>query len=200
MNRILGAHGIGYRLAPPNLETLGEPAPLIEVVIPAATRGRARTEVIRAYLSTALLIISSGGRIALRDGIVMATGQRDYHLQRACFAERPGERRLLNTIVGDLRRLQLGGVLPHATRWMEALYGYLSAPGGGQIRHGMNLSNEIQLNRNEARLYCNLIRSYMDTCSESTSASRIESGWKSNEKSAWRLESCDASLVRIAVG
>jgi hypothetical protein len=67
-----------------------------------------------------------------------------------------------NTNVGDLRRIQVDGALPHAIRWMEAMHGYLSAPGGGQIRHGMNLSDEIQLNRNEARLYCNLIRSYIE--------------------------------------
>lgn len=45
---------------------------------------------------------------------------------------------------------------------MDTMYGYLSSPGGGQIRHGMNLRDDIQLNRNEARLYCNLIRSYVE--------------------------------------
>jgi len=67
-----------------------------------------------------------------------------------------------NTIVADLSRFQSGTSLPQIIRWMEAMYGYLSAPGGGQIRHGMNLSDDIRLNSNEARLYCNLIRSYIE--------------------------------------
>lgn len=162
VNRILGAHGIGYRLAPPDLETLGEPAPLIDVVIPAITMEERARERIRASLDTAADHLDRGDdRAAVMEslwlldsvttifsGLALPNGQ----VNGAYF----------NTIIGDLRRLQLGGALPHATRWMETLYGYLSAPGGGQIRHGMNLSNEIQLNRNEARLYCNLIRSYIE--------------------------------------
>lgn len=42
------------------------------------------------------------------------------------------------------------------------MYGYLRAPGDGQVRHGMNLSDEIRLAQNDARLYCNLIRSYIE--------------------------------------
>lgn len=161
-NRILSSHGIGYRLAPPELEALGEPAPLIQVVIPAATVEERAREVIHASLDSAaehlerrddraavmesLWLLDSV--TTLFSGLALPTGQ----VNGAYF----------NAIVGDLRRLQAGGALPHAMRWMEMLYGYLSAPGGGQIRHGMNLSNDIQLNRNEARLYCNLIRSYIE--------------------------------------
>ncbi len=68
-----------------------------------------------------------------------------------------------NQIVDDLRRNPLlAGSFAQILRWMETMYGYLSAPGGGQIRHGMNLSDEIRLSRNDARLYCNLIRSYIE--------------------------------------
>jgi hypothetical protein len=162
VNRILGAHGIGYRLAPPNLETLGELAPLIEVVIPAVTVEEHAREVIRASLdSTAEHLDRGEDRAAVMESLWLLDSVTTIFSGLA-LPNGQVNGVYFNTIVGDLRRLQLVGVLPHATRWMEALYGYLSAPAGGQIRHGMKLSNEIQLNRNEARLYCNLIRSYIE--------------------------------------
>jgi hypothetical protein len=45
---------------------------------------------------------------------------------------------------------------------MMALHGYLSSPTGGRIRHGADLSGDVEIGRNEARLFCNLIRSYID--------------------------------------
>ncbi len=162
VNRILRAHGVGYRLNPPVLEMLGELPPLVEIIIPTATMEERAHDVIRTSLDRATEHLERGDdRAAVMEslwlldsvttvfsGLALPTGQ----INGVYF----------NTIAGDLRRLQTGGVLPHAIRWMDTMYGYLSAPGGGQIRHGMNLSDEIQLNRNEARLYCNLIRSYIE--------------------------------------
>jgi hypothetical protein len=45
--------------------------------------------------------------------------------------------------------------------WIEALHGYLSSPTGGGVRHGADLSGDLVIDPNEARLYCNLIRSYI---------------------------------------
>ena len=45
--------------------------------------------------------------------------------------------------------------------WVTTLHGYLSSPTGGGIRHGANLKAGIEIQPNEARLFCNLIRSYI---------------------------------------
>lgn len=45
--------------------------------------------------------------------------------------------------------------------WMTKLHGYLSSPTGGGVRHGMDLKAGVAIQQNEARLYCNLIRSYI---------------------------------------
>ena len=44
---------------------------------------------------------------------------------------------------------------------IPTLHGYLSSPAGGGIRHGANLKASIAIQPNEARLFCNLIRSYI---------------------------------------
>ena len=42
-----------------------------------------------------------------------------------------------------------------------SLHGYLSSPTGGGVRHGVDLNEVRELGISEARLYCNLIRSYL---------------------------------------
>ena len=72
------------------------------------------------------------------------------------------EGKYFNTIISDLRRLERGKTLDQTLGWIKTLHGYLSSPGGGGIRHGANLSDATtEIESNEARLYCNLIRSYI---------------------------------------
>jgi len=44
---------------------------------------------------------------------------------------------------------------------MTTLHGYLSATKGGGIRHGADLNADVSTKPHEARLFCNLIRSYL---------------------------------------
>lgn len=66
-----------------------------------------------------------------------------------------------NKIAENLRSHHRGTVLDQILNWMTTLHGYLSSPTGGGIRHGADLAGDVEVGRNEARLYCNLIRSYI---------------------------------------
>lgn len=66
-----------------------------------------------------------------------------------------------NQIVDDLKRLNHGGVLGQVMSWMKTLHGFVSSPTGGGIRHGMDLKGGTELGATEARLYCDLTRSYI---------------------------------------
>jgi hypothetical protein len=65
-----------------------------------------------------------------------------------------------NKIIGELRQRGRGHQ-EHILQWMMALHGYLSSPTGGGVRHGVDVREGIALQIDEARLYCNLIRSYL---------------------------------------
>ena len=52
-------------------------------------------------------------------------------------------------------------MLEQVLAWVTTLHAYLSSPTGGGIRHGADLKKGIATQPNEARLYCNLIRSYI---------------------------------------
>lgn len=64
-------------------------------------------------------------------------------------------------IIGELRASQRGNHQEQIFNWIINLYGFLSSPTGGGIRHGRDLVDGDPLQIKEARLYCNLIRSYM---------------------------------------
>jgi hypothetical protein len=66
-----------------------------------------------------------------------------------------------NEIARDLRRLMKGSTLDRVLEWVLALHGYLSSPTGGGIRHGLDLNAGLVIGPHEARLFCNLIRSYI---------------------------------------
>jgi hypothetical protein len=71
------------------------------------------------------------------------------------------EGRYFNQIVKELRRAKPGTTLDQVLLWLTALHGYLSSPSGGGVRHGLDLNEGVQISENEARLFCNLIRSYL---------------------------------------
>ena len=66
-----------------------------------------------------------------------------------------------NQIIGDLKKFHRGRLLGQVAKWMETLHGYLSAPGGGGVRHGTVLNDAYELSEGEARLICDLTRSYV---------------------------------------
>jgi hypothetical protein len=71
------------------------------------------------------------------------------------------EGKYLNKIVKELRDSHSGRTLDKALEWMVNLHCYLSSPTGGGVRHGLDLKDGLQLSPNEAKLFFNLIRSYV---------------------------------------
>jgi hypothetical protein len=72
------------------------------------------------------------------------------------------EGKYFNKIVGDLRRHQKGTLLERVLEWMMSLHGYLSSLTGGGVRHGRDISGDTEeIGPEAARLFCNLIRSYI---------------------------------------
>lgn len=69
--------------------------------------------------------------------------------------------RYFNKIIGELRQRGRGHQ-EQILQWMMTLHGYLSSPTGGGVRHGIDLKEGLALHIDEARLYCNLIRSYLN--------------------------------------
>jgi hypothetical protein len=66
-----------------------------------------------------------------------------------------------NKIVQDFRKHSPGTTLNQVLDWITTMHGYLSALKGGGIRHGKDIKIGAVTKPHEARLFCNLIRSYI---------------------------------------
>ena len=71
------------------------------------------------------------------------------------------EGKYFNRIVKELRQAYSGSTLDRILEWTLSVHGYLSSPTGGGVRHGLDLQAGLEMSLNEARLFCNLIRSFL---------------------------------------
>lgn len=66
-----------------------------------------------------------------------------------------------NQIIDRLAKQTDGTTLKQVIEWVRKVHGYLSAPAGGGIRHGVHLADGVATTPNEAILYYNLAKSYI---------------------------------------
>lgn len=162
LNDLCERHGIGYVIRPPDL-LLKESATVttVDVVPRIPTVAEQAVELLQESLQSSERLLSDGRyREAVQETLwvleSVATAFRGV--------ESPGDAvrgKYFNEIVRDLRRLTKGSTLDRVLDWVIALHGYLSSPTGGGIRHGLDLNTGVAIGPHEARLFCNLIRSYI---------------------------------------
>jgi hypothetical protein len=160
MNRVLAENEAGFEIAPPNLiaTRVHRPIPVPERVMSLAEQAQ---ETIQSSLRLSEGLLAEGkNRQAVLEILwlleTVVTAFRGIDTEDGSV-----QGKYFNKIVLELRAIGRGKSLEQIIAWMTALHGYLSAPKGGGIRHGLDLKEGIALQRNEARLYCNLIRSYI---------------------------------------
>jgi len=158
INRILSESGAGYQVDPPKLiETSGH----TPVVVPDQTSSldaRAK-EMIEMSLKDAERELGVGhGRQAVQELLwlleTITTAFRNPEILQGSVQDR-----YFNEIIRRLRREH--GHHAQIFQWMLNLHGYLSSPTGGGVRHGRDVTEGVPIKLNEARLFCNLIRSYV---------------------------------------
>jgi hypothetical protein len=136
-----------------------EPVPILELPENLDTKAK---ELIHVSLSKAeKLLAEKSNRLAVQE-IVWLLETVSTVFQGFETDDGSIQGKYFNKIVGELRRLERGKTLEQVLNWVSTLHGYLSSPSGGGIRHGATLAGATsEIEPSEARLYCNLIRSYI---------------------------------------
>lgn len=162
INAVLAKHNIGFEIRGDRLILRGTQPQLVEVGT-AATRTLAEQSVqlIQESLQRASELLQQGrGREAVQESLwlleTVTTAFRGLDTQTGSI-----EGQYFNQIVRELRAGNRGAALDRVLNWAMAVHGYLSSPTGGGVRHGLDLQDGVQVSENEARLFCNLIRSYV---------------------------------------
>ena len=159
---VLASHDVPFRIDPPDLIPTGHdnaavipvperPPTLAEQAVVVLQRSLARSEELleqghaREAVQEILFVLESV--VTAFRGLDTEAGQ----IGSGYF----------NQIVRELRQRDARPALDRILNWLTTMHGYLSAPAGGGVRHGLDLNRGIEISHSEARLYCNLTRSYL---------------------------------------
>ncbi|MBI5909162.1 MAG: hypothetical protein HY848_04320 [Betaproteobacteria bacterium] len=161
INAILAKHEIGYEIRPPELLLREREAPIIPVPERPSTLAEKAIEIFQASLNRSEQLLREGrSREAVQEILwlleTVTTAFRGMETESGSV-----QGKYFNQIVRDLRAKRAGTTLDRVLEWVTAIHGFLSSPSGGGVRHGLDLNNGVELGPNEARLFCNLIRSYL---------------------------------------
>ena len=163
MNEVLAKHGVPFRIEPPNLTPVG--GDNATVVIPVQERPPTLAEqavvVFQRSLKRSEELLDQGhDREAVQEILFLlesvATAFRGLDTEGGQIGGG-----YFNQIVRELRQADARPALDQALSWLSTMHGYLSAPAGGAVRHGLDLNRGVEIAHSEARLYCNLTRSYL---------------------------------------
>lgn len=161
INEICRKYDIGYKVVPPDLMLVDKHATLVPVPERPLSLAEKAQEILQSSLHNAEQLLSEGrDREAVQEALwlieTVATGFRGIDTGTGTI-----EGKYFNEIVKELRGSHSGKKLDMVLQWITSLHGYLSSPTGGGIRHGLDLKDGLEMTPNEARLFCNLIRSYL---------------------------------------
>ncbi len=161
INSVLTKHDIGYELRTPDLILRDHATPVVPVPERPATLAEQALEIFQASLQRSEQLLSQGRpREAVQEILwlleTVTTAFRGIETETGTV-----QGKYFNEIVRDLRAKHTGTTLNRVLEWVTAVHGFLSSPSGGGVRHGLDLNGGVQLSPNEARLFTNLIRSYL---------------------------------------
>jgi hypothetical protein len=161
INEVCQRHAIGYEIRAPYLLLRESEAPMVQVQEKPLTLEEEAIDLLQNSLQRAEELLREGrGREAVQETLWLlesvTTSFRGIETPTDTIRGT-----YFNQIVKELRRSYRGSSLDRVLEWVTALHGYLSSPTGGGIRHGLDLREGVAIELNEARLFCNLARSYL---------------------------------------
>jgi hypothetical protein len=161
INEVLVNHRIGYEVRPPDLVLRDTALVVVEVPPRPPTLAEQSAEIFQKSLSRSEELLAEGrGREAVQE-ILWLLESTTTAFRGVDTGTGTIEGKYFNQIARELRGAGKGTTLETVIGWLTALHGYLSSPTGGAVRHGLDLKNGVEISLNEARLFCNLVRSYL---------------------------------------
>lgn len=161
INAILARNNIGYEIRPPDLLTRESGSKPLPVSVPEPSmEQRARDKIEKSLKRSEELLAEGRPREAVQESLwlleTVATAFRGLETGSGKI-----EGKYFNHIVRDIRSKHTGSTLEQVLSWITTMHGFLSSPTGGGVRHGTDLDRGVDLDQNQALLFCNLIRSYV---------------------------------------
>lgn len=160
INSVLVENDAGYQIQLPYLVATRSYTPITVPQQTPSLAAQARPLIEESLATSERLLNEGDGRRAIQEILwlleTIATAFRGARTEDATV-----QGKYFVTIVKEMKAHGRGKAQEQILNWMMTLHGYLSSPTGGGVRHGVDLSAGSMIQPHEARLYCNLIRSYL---------------------------------------
>lgn len=160
INRVLYESGSGYQIEPPNLISSNVQTQIAVPPRPPSLDEQAQEMIQKSLKDSEQMLAEGRNRPAVQE-ILWLLETVSTAFQGLNIGQATVQGKYFNKIVSDLQKHNRGTTLDQILDWIKTLHGYLSSPTGGGIRHGTDLRAGIATQPDEARLFCNLIRSYI---------------------------------------
>lgn len=160
INSVLAKHDAGYEIQLPDLIATRAYTPITVPCLAPSLDEQARTLIDECLGESERLLNAGQGRRAVQEILFLlesittafrGMGEDTVTIQGKYFGP----------ILSEMKKRERGRAQENILTWMTTLHGYLSSPTGGGVRHGTDLKEGIAIQPHEARLYCNLARSYL---------------------------------------
>ncbi|TGE04660.1 hypothetical protein [Hymenobacter fodinae] len=161
INGVLAKHQVNYRIDPPELKLLHSGQSIAHPQAPPSLEESAQELIHTSFSESQKMLTEGRYRPAVQELLWLLETVSTAFQGLPQADESSIKSKYFNKIVEELRNKNQGTTLNQVLSWVQTLHGYLSAPAGGGIRHGMHLKEGFTITENEARLYCNLITSYI---------------------------------------
>jgi hypothetical protein len=158
VNRILAPSG--YAIEPPNL-IVGVMVSAVAVPENVPSLDAQANELIQRSLAQSEDLLNSGRYRQAVQEILWLLETISTAFEGSQHGNNTVQGKYFNHIIGELMKFNTGRMLAQASNWMRTLHGYLSSPSGGGVRHGTVLNDAYDLSEGEAKLVCDLTRSYI---------------------------------------
>jgi len=160
LNRILSENASGYQIQPPDLISTNVHSHVPVPERPLSLHLQAQEMIQKSLRDSEQFLADGHSRAAVQEILwLLETVSTAFQGLNSGLGTIQGN--YFNEIVRDLRKHNKGTTLEQILNWAISLHGYLSSPTGGGIRHGADLRAGVATQADEARLFCNLIRSYI---------------------------------------
>lgn len=158
VNRVLAPSG--YAIEPPNL-IVGVMVSAVAVPENIPSLDAQANELIQRSLAQSEDLLNSGCYRQAVQEILWLLETISTAFEGSQHGNNTVQGKYFNHIIGELMKFNTGRMLAQASNWMRTLHGYLSSPSGGGVRHGTVLNDAYDLSEGEAKLVCDLTRSYI---------------------------------------
>nr|GEZ66306.1 hypothetical protein [Tanacetum cinerariifolium] len=143
INRILSKYHEQYRIELPNLVRLESGQTVAKPEVPLSLAQQAQDLIHASFAESQRLLNEGRYRQAVQEILWLLETVSTAFQGLPTSDSETIQGKYFNKIVDELRKQNQGTALEQIIGWLKTLHGYLSAPAGGGIRHGMHLKEGI---------------------------------------------------------